>query len=72
MANIKFEIILRMFFLKLSNIDILFDKKILPWRIYITNKALSIIKQVQIIDKQDFIIAVLDASNKIFMIHIAI
>ena len=40
-ANSKFEGILRMPFLKISNADVLFDKKTLMWKIYIINKALS-------------------------------
>ena len=42
------------------------------WRIYIINEALPTIKQVQIIYKKDFIIAVLDADNKTFVMHVAI
>ena len=72
MTDIKFEIILEMFFLKLNNTNILFDKKILIWRTYITNKALSTIKQVQIIDKKDFVIMTLDTNNKTFVILVAI
>ena len=45
-ANIKFEIILSIFFLKLSNVDMLFGKKTLMWETYSTNKILFIIKQV--------------------------
>lgn len=44
MANTKFEIILRILFLKISNVDILFNKKIFIWKSYITNKALSTTK----------------------------
>ena len=40
MANTKFEMILEMSFLKISNKDVLFGKKILTWRTYTTNKAL--------------------------------
>ena len=29
-------------------------------------------EQVQIIDKKDFVIAILDANNKIFVMHVAI
>ena len=72
MANTKFEVILRMLFLKFSNIDLLFDEKTLMWRIYITNKALPITKQVQIIDKKDFIIVALDANSKMFVMRMTI
>ena len=71
-ADIKFELILRMSFLKISNADILFDEKILMWKFYITNKALFIINQVQIINSKKFIIAVLDANSKTFVMHMAI
>ena len=72
MTNTKFEKILKILFLKLNNIDLSFDKKILMWRTYTINKALSTIKQVQIIDKKNFIIAALDANKKTFIMHIAI
>ena len=45
-ANIKFEVILEMLFLKISNVNILFNEKILIQKSYTTNKALFIIKQV--------------------------
>ena len=45
-ANIKFEIILKIFFLKINNINMLFNKKTLIQKLYTINKALFIIKQV--------------------------
>ena len=36
--------ILKMFLLKISNIDILFDKKKLMWKIYTINKAFTTTK----------------------------
>ena len=42
-SDTKFEVILGIFFLKISNADMLFDKKTL---IYTINKALPITKQV--------------------------
>ena len=71
-ANTKFEVILGMFFLKLSNINILFGEKTLIWRTYITNKALLITKQVQIIDKKNIIIVALDVNNETFIVHMTI
>ena len=71
-ANTKFEVILRMLFLKLSNADMLFGKKILIQRTYTINKALPTTKQVQIINKKDFIIVALDADNKTFIVYVAI
>ena len=49
-----------------------FGKKLLTWKTYITNKALSIIIQVQIIDKKNFFIAALDINSKTFAVHVAI
>ena len=72
MTNTKFEVILEMPFLKLSNVDMSFDKRIFTWRTYITNKALPTTKQVQIINKKDFVIAALDANSKMFMVYVAI
>ena len=72
MADTKFEVILEMLFLKISNADVLFGKRILTWKIYTTNKALPTTEQVQIIDKKDFVIAALDADSKTFVVHVAI
>ena len=71
-ANIKFEIILGIFFLKLCNADMSFSKKTLMWKTYTIKKALPTTKQVQIINKKDFVIAALNANNKIFVVHVAI
>lgn len=71
-VDIKFEIILGMLFLKLSNLNVLFYKKTLTQRTYTTNKAIPITKQVEIINKRDFIIAMLDTNSKAFVIHVAI
>ena len=45
-TDIKFEVILEMFFLKISNIDMSFGKKTLTWKTYIIIKALPITKQI--------------------------
>ena len=71
-ANTKFEMILKILFLKLNNADVSFNKEILMWKSYITNKVLPSTKQVQIIDSQEFVIAVLDADSETFVIHMAI
>ena len=71
-ANIKFEVILGILFLKLSNADVLFGEKALMWRTYTINKALITTEQVQIIDKKDFVMAALDANSKMFVVHVAI
>ena len=71
-ANTKFEVILGMLFLKLSNADISFSERILTWKSYTTNKILLITKQVQLINPQEFVIAVLDADSKMFIVNVAL
>ena len=61
-----------MFFLKISNVDMLFDEKTLIWKYYTTNKALLTIKQVQFIDSKKFVIATLDTNSETFRVHVAI
>ena len=72
MVDIKFEVILKILFLKISNTDILFDKETFMWKSYTTNKALFIIEQVQIVDLKEYVIAALDTHSKTFVIHVAI
>ena len=72
MADIKFEIILRMSFFKISNTDVSFANKTLTWRSYSINKAFPITKQVRIINKTDFVIAAIDANSKTYMVYVAI
>ena len=72
LANIKFEIILEMLFLKLNNTNMSFDKGIFIQIIYITNESLLSTKRAPIINKKDFIIAVLNTNSKTFIVRIAI
>ena len=68
----KFEVILGMSFLKISNADMAFGKVTLTWKSYTTNEALPTTEQVQLIDPKEFIIAVLDVDSKTFVVHVAI
>ena len=72
MANTKFEMILGMPFLKISNADMAFGKRPLMWKSYTTNKALLTTKQVQLVDPKEFVIAALDADSETFVEHVAI
>lgn len=49
-----------------------FRDKILIWKIYTTNKALLNMQWVQIIDKKDFLIAVINVDGGMFMVYMAI
>ena len=72
MADTKFEVILEMLFLKISNADVLFGKGTLTWRTYTTNEALATTKQVQIVNPKEFVIAALDVDSETFVVHVAI
>ena len=71
-ADTKFEVILGMPFLKISNADVLFDERTFTWKTYPTNKALPTIEQVQLIDPKEFVIAALDVDSKTFVMYVAI
>ena len=64
--------ILRKFFLKLSNANESFGKETLTWKSYTTNKALPTTKRVQIIDPKEFVIAALNVDSKTFVVYMAI
>ena len=72
MADTKFEVILGMPFLKISNANMSFGEGTLTWRTYTTNEALPTTKQVQIVDPKEFVIAALDIDSEIFVVHVAI
>ena len=45
-ADTKFEVVLGILFLKISNTNVAFGEETLMWRSYSTNKALPTTKQV--------------------------
>ena len=57
MADTKFEVVLGMLFLKISNANVAFGKGTLTWKSYITKEALPTTKQVQLVDPKEFDIA---------------
>ena len=71
-ADTKFEVILGMPFLKISNADVSFGQRTLTWRTYTTNEALPTTEQVQIVDLKEFVIAALDIDSETFVVHVAI
>ena len=72
MAVTKFEVILEILFLKISNADVLFGEEILTWRTYTTNETLSIIEHVQIFNLKEIVIAMLNVNSKMFLIYVSI
>ena len=71
-ADTKFDVILGILFLKISNADVSFGEEILIWKTYTTNKALPTTKQVQIVDQKEFIIAAIDVNSETFVVYVAI
>ena len=71
-ADTKFEVILGMPFLKISNADVSFGEGTLTWKTYTTNEALPTTEQVQIVDPKEFVIAALDVDSETFVVHVAI
>ena len=71
-TNTKFEVILGMPFLKISNAYIAFGEEMLTWKSYTTNKALPTTKQVRLVDPKKFFIAALNADSETFVVHVAI
>ena len=72
MADTKYEVILGMLFLKISNTDIAFGEGTLMWKFYTTSKALLTTKQVQLVDQKEFVMAALDMDSKTFIGYMAI
>ena len=71
-ADTKFEMILGMPFLKISNADVSFGEGTLTWKTYTTNEALPTTERVQIVDPKEFVIAALDVDSETFVVHVAI
>ena len=71
-ADTRFEVILGMLFLKISNVDIAFGEGMLTWKSYTTNKVLSTTKRVRLVDPKEFVIAALDVDSETFVVHMAI
>ena len=63
--------VLGILFLTFSKVDIWFAKQELVWKTYTAAKTLPTIKKVEIIDKKKFAVAVLNADDKTFMVHVA-
>ena len=65
------EVVLRMYFLTLSNADIQFSEKELTWRSYIAKKALPTTQRVELINKKEFAKVALNENIEAFMVHVS-
>ena len=70
-ANVSPDVVLRMRFFTLSDADIDFPKRKLQWKSYTIKKTLSTIKQVKLVRKKEFVVAVLDLGYESFIVYVA-
>ena len=71
LPNIGLEVVLGMLFLTFSKADIQFAERKLVWRTYTVAEALSTTRRVEIIDKREFAVSVLNTDNETFVVHVA-
>lgn len=60
-----------MLFFDMNNLNVQFGAKSFAWKSYIVGNALSIIRQVKLIDKRKFTKAALDKNFETFILHVA-
>ena len=70
LANISVKVVLGILFLTFSNANIQFAEKELTWRSYITTETLPNTKQVELIDKKEFVKVALDENSETFLMHV--
>ena len=70
-ANVSPEVVLKIFFLTLSNADIDFLGRELRWRTYTTEEALPTTRHIKLIGKKQFVTTALDLEHKTFVFYIA-
>ena len=70
-ADTSMEVVLRISFLALSNVNIQFDTISFTWRTYGTGKALPITRRVELINKHNFAKVALDENSETFIVYIA-
>lgn len=71
LVNINIDIVFRIFFFNLNNIEINFIDQKLKKRLYHTAKTLSTSRWVKLVRKKEFIVVAFNLDNKIFIVYIA-
>lgn len=69
-TNISIEIVIKMPYLTLNNINIYFVDKDFNWGFYTIAKALSNINWVELIDEKKFAKAALNKNIEAFIMHV--
>ena len=70
MANVSPEIVLGIFFVTLSGVNVDFLDWELRWKTYITKKALPTTRRVKLVSKKEFATAELDPKHEIYIVHV--
>ena len=70
-ANTAIKVVLGIFFLALSKVQINFAERELTWKTYSLNEALPTTKRVQIIDCREFAAIALAVDKKVFVVYVA-
>ena len=70
-TNISPDLVFGMSFFILSGADINFLKKNLWWRFYTIKKAFLIAKRIEVVEKRELAVVVLDLGYEIFVVYIA-
>lgn len=71
LVNINIDVVLEMPFFMLNNIEINFLKQKFNWSLYIIIETLLTTKQIELIEKKEFVTVAFDLDIKIFVMHIA-
>ena len=69
--EVKTEIVLKMLFLTMSNVDVDFQAWDLQWRSYIIGDVFPTTRRVELIEKKEFAAAALNPEHEDFVIHVA-
>ncbi len=71
LADVRPDIMLGMPLLTMSNVDVNFQAWNLQWRSYTTREVLATTRQVELIRKKKFAVAVLDPEHEAFVVLVA-
>lgn len=71
LANISIDITFRMPFFILNNVEVNFNNQELRCRLYIATEAFFTTRQVELIEKKEFVAVTFDPKDKTFIISIA-
>ncbi len=71
LADVRWDIVLGMPFLTMSNTDINFQARDLQWRSYTTGEVFPTTRQVELIGKKEFVAAALDPEHEALVVHVA-